>query len=76
MAEKGALDGLLGMRKSSDATAPSAGQQEREENRWIKSGSRLDLEGMRTDPIRQLAGALGARAGLRENRQMCRSFLT
>jgi hypothetical protein len=34
------------MRERSDATAPGAGQQRRQENQWIKSGSRLDLEGV------------------------------
>jgi hypothetical protein len=66
----------IGMRQRSDATAPSAGQQEREENRWIKPGSRIDLEGMTTEPISQLVGALAAHAGLRENRRMRRSLLT
>jgi hypothetical protein len=66
----------IGMRQRSDATAASAGQGEREGNRWINSGSRIDLEGMTTEPIRQLAGAPGARAGLRENRRMRRSLLT
>ena len=73
------LDGLLGMRKSSDPMAAGAGQQEREENRWIKSGSRIDLEGMsRSLRARRgaLAGALKACAGLRENRRMARSPLT
>lgn len=49
----------IGMRQRSDATVASAGQGEREGNRWINSGSRIDLEGMTTKPIRQLAGALG-----------------
>lgn len=66
----------IGMRQRSDTAAASTGQGEREGNRWIKSGSQLDLEGMTTEPISQLAGALGARAGLRENRRMRRSLLT
>jgi hypothetical protein len=47
------------MRKSIDATATGAGQQEREEKQWINSGSRIDLEGMTTEPILQLAGRWG-----------------
>lgn len=46
VAQKGALDGVLGMRKSSDATAGEDGHREREENLWIKSGCRIELEGM------------------------------
>jgi len=64
------------MRERSDSVAPRAGRQKRQENQWIKSWSRFDLKDMRTDPIRQLAGAFGARAGLRENRRMARSPLT
>lgn len=55
------------MRKSSDATAPGAGQQQRPENQWIKSGCRVDLEGV-SRSLRlggaALAGALRVRAGL------------
>lgn len=43
MAHRAALLGQPGM---SDATPARFPQQEREENQWIKSGSRLDLEGM------------------------------
>jgi len=67
------------MRKSSDTTAPGAGQRERQENQWIKLGSRLDLEGM-SRLLRAgrsaLAGALMTSAGLRENRRMALSLLT
>jgi hypothetical protein len=56
----------VGMRQRGDTTAASAGQREREGNRWIKWGSRIDLKDMRPDSIRQLAGALGTRAGLRQ----------
>lgn len=66
----------VGVRKNRDATAPGAGQQGREGNQWIKSGSSFDLEGMKVSPIRQLAGALAATAGLEEDRRMRRSLLT
>jgi hypothetical protein len=55
------------MSQRTDTTAASAGQGEREENRWIKSGSRIDLEGMTIEPIRQLAGALAARGWTQAN---------
>ena len=58
----------VGVRKIRDATALDAGQQKREGNQWIKSGSSLDLEGMKDRPTRQLAGALAASAGLEGNR--------
>lgn len=64
--QRRAVNGVRDMRQSSDAAAASAGQRERQGNRWIKSGSRIDLEGMTTEPNRQLAGALEARAGLRQ----------
>lgn len=56
----------VGVRKNREATALGAGQQGREGNKWIKSGSRLDLKSMRADSTRQLAGARGARAGQRK----------
>ena len=46
VAQKDALNGLLDMRKSSDATAPGAGQQKRQGNQWIKALPWFDLEGM------------------------------
>jgi hypothetical protein len=76
VAQKDALDGLLDMRKDSDAKAAPTGQRGRDGNRWIKCVSPIDLKGMRPEPIRQLAGALRARAGLSENRRMRRSLLT
>jgi hypothetical protein len=54
------------MKQGSDAALTGGEQQDREEDRWIKSGSRIDLQGMRNDPIHQLARALVARAGLRQ----------
>lgn len=49
----------------------------REENQWIKSRSRIDLEGM-SHPLRAgqgaPTGALGVRAGLRGNRRMTLSL--
>ena len=59
VAQKAAPNGLLDMRKSSDATAAALGQRSHEENRWIKSGSRIDLEGMRTDSINNSRGHWG-----------------
>jgi len=66
----------VGVRKNRDATAPGPGQQEREGKKWIKPRSSIDLQSMRKDPTRQLAGAIEARGGLRENRRMRRSLLT
>jgi hypothetical protein len=66
----------IGMKQRSDTTAASAEQGECEGNRWIKWGSRIDLEDVRHNPIRQLAWALEPRAGLREDRRMRRSLLT
>jgi hypothetical protein len=66
----------IGMRRRSDTPAASPRQGVRSGNQWIKWGSRIDLKDMRPDPIRQLAGALRASAGLRENRRMRRSLLT
>ena len=66
----------VGVRKNRDATAPGSGQQGHEGNQWIKSRFSLDLEGMKVNPIRQLAGALAATAGLEEDRRMRRSLLT
>lgn len=58
------------MRQIRDA-APDWGSAR---NRWIKSGSPIDLQGMRADPNRQLARALGARAGLRQPTDALPSF--
>lgn len=66
----------VGVRKNRDAMAPGSGQQGHEGNQWIKSRFSLDLEGMKVNPIRQLAGALAATAGLGEDRRMRRSLLT
>jgi hypothetical protein len=52
------------MRKSSDTAAVSAGQSASAGNRWIKCGPPIDLKDMKPHPIRQLVGALKARAGL------------
>jgi hypothetical protein len=64
----------VGMRQRTDTLAASAGQGERGGNRWINSGSRIDLEGMRPEPIRQLAGALGTRAGLKKTDRCAAHF--
>lgn len=64
--QKSAPNGLLDMRKSSEATAPAAGQEERKEKKWIKTRARLDLKDVRTDPTRQLVRALATLAGRRE----------
>lgn len=69
-----AVNGVRDMRQRSDTAAASTGQGEREGNRWINSGSRIDLEGMTTEPTSQLAGALGARAGLRETDRCAAHF--
>lgn len=70
------LAGVRGMRQSIDASAPRADQLELQRNWWIKSGSRLDLIDMRTDPLRQLAGALAVSRRLRQDPRMSRSLLT
>ena len=72
--QKGVLNGLLGMRKDSDAKAAGSRQREREGNRWINCGSPIDLQGMRPEPIRQLAGAPGTRAGLRQTDRCAAHF--
>lgn len=56
----------VGVRKNRDATVLGAGQQGREGNQWINARSSIDLQSMRKNPTGQLAGALGARAGLRK----------
>ena len=77
VAHSPALAGLLGMSQAG-ATAVSDGQEGRERNPWIKARPRLDLLGMRNFPTRsrQLARALAALVGRRENRRMRRSLLT
>jgi hypothetical protein len=47
-----------GMRQSSDAAAGGAGHGEPEGNRWINSGSRIDLRGMKQSR-RAAQGAFG-----------------
>jgi hypothetical protein len=78
VAHSPALAGVRGMSQGSDATAASDGQEGRERNPWIKARPRLDLLGMRNFPTRsrQLARALAALVGRRENRRMRRSLLT
>jgi hypothetical protein len=66
----------IGMRQRSDTTTASTGQGVRSGNRWIKWGSRIDLKDMRPDPIRQLAGALGASRRTQTNRRMRPSLST
>jgi hypothetical protein len=54
------------MSQGSDATAAGEGQQEREENQWIKSLSRLDLLDMRQSGQDQSGGELMTAAGRRK----------
>jgi hypothetical protein len=78
-AQKDALNGLLHMRERSEATASGAGRRGCQGNRWIKSGCRVDLEGV-SRPLRArrgaLAGAREARGGLSQSRRTILLLLT
>lgn len=66
----------VGVRKTAMQWPSALDSRDVREISGSKARSSFDLQSMRKNPTRQLAGAIEARGGLRENRRMRRSLLT
>jgi hypothetical protein len=65
----------IGMKQRSETAVGGFGRGKHEENRWIKSGSRIDLEGMRRPGRGALDGELMTSGGRKETDRCAAQFL-